>query len=81
MWIATPGEVNDWWRQRAQLRIVENGTGLRIEGLGSERARIAYAEEQMGDVAFSVEGQKLGNQRSSYTEVVSTYKLQEDRRF
>lgn len=75
IWTTTPGEVNDWWRQRAQLRIVENGTGLRIEGPGSERARIAYAEEHMGHLAFSVEGQDLRDHGSSCTEVVSTDNL------
>jgi hypothetical protein len=59
IWIATPGEVNDWWRQRAQLTIVENDTGFRVEGPGAERARIAYAEEHKGQLAFSVEGQDL----------------------
>ena len=48
VWITTPGEVNRWWRQRAELEIVETGEQLRIEGPGSERARIAYASEQDG---------------------------------
>ena len=75
IWIATPGEVNDWWRQRAQLRIVENGTGLRIEGPGSERARLAYAQMHTGQLAFSVERQELRNHESSCTEVVSTQNM------
>jgi hypothetical protein len=59
VWIASPGEVNDWWRQRSQLRLVEEGTNWRIEGPGKERARIAYATEQGGQLAISVEGQDL----------------------
>ena len=59
MWIASPGEVNDWWHQRSQLRLVEEGTNWRIEGSGKERARIAYATEQGGQLAISVEGQDL----------------------
>jgi hypothetical protein len=64
VWIATPGEVNDWWRQRAQLRVVEDGTDWRIVGVGSERARIGYAEEQMGQLALSVQGQELCNEEN-----------------
>jgi len=48
VWITTPGEVNRWWRQRAEMKLVENGEEWRIEGAGSERARIAYASEQDG---------------------------------
>ena len=69
IWIASPGEVNDWWRQRAQLRIVEDGTGWRIEGQGSERARIGYAEEHMGRLVLSVQDHELCNEDNSYTEV------------
>jgi hypothetical protein len=61
IWITTPGEVNDWWRQRAQLSIVDTGTGFRIEGPGGERARIAYAEEQGGRLSLSRPGQEPSN--------------------
>ena len=60
VWITSPGELNDWWRQRAQLQIVEEATHWRIDGPGSERARIAYAEEQGGRVVFTLENQSLG---------------------
>ena len=55
VWIATPGEVNRWWRQRAGMRIVEDGAAVRIEGEGSERARMAYASSVDGRLAFNVE--------------------------
>ena len=55
VWIATPGEVNRWWRQRAGMRIVEDRGGVRIEGEGSERARIAYASALNGRLAVNVE--------------------------
>jgi hypothetical protein len=42
-WIATPGEVNTWWRQRSKLRLVGKSGAWKIEGSGKERARIAYA--------------------------------------
>ncbi|HZY74562.1 MAG TPA: hypothetical protein VFE22_15745 [Edaphobacter sp.] len=43
LWIALPGEVDEWWRQRSQMTLVPDKDGWRIEGHGSERARIAYA--------------------------------------
>ena len=55
VWIATPGEVNRWWRQRARMRIVESEDGIRIEGEGRERARIAYASSANGRLAVSLE--------------------------
>jgi hypothetical protein len=55
VWTPTPGEVNRWWRQRAEMRIVEDGEDLRIEGPGKERACIAYASEEDGRIVFSVE--------------------------
>ena len=55
VWIATPGEVNRWWRQRAGMRIVEDSEGVRIEGEGSERARIAYASAVDGRLSVVVE--------------------------
>ena len=54
VWIATPGEVNRWWRQRAAMKIVEDGNGVRIEGDGSGRARIAYARAVNGKLCLSV---------------------------
>jgi hypothetical protein len=49
LWIATPGEVNRWWRQRSKMRLNKDGNRWRIEGPGSERARLAYATLQ-GDI-------------------------------
>jgi hypothetical protein len=42
-WITTPGEVNRWWRQRAQMKLVRRADAWAIEGPGAERAQIAYA--------------------------------------
>jgi hypothetical protein len=55
IWIATPGEVNKWWRQREEMVLIEDGDELRIEGAGSDRARIAYASEQDGRLIFAFE--------------------------
>jgi hypothetical protein len=55
VWIALPGEVNRWWRQRAEMELVEDGNGLRIEGTGSERARIAFASKKDGRLVFTLQ--------------------------
>jgi hypothetical protein len=55
VWIATPGEVNRWWRQRAEMKIEEDAEGIRIVGKGSERARIAYASEVNGCLNLTLE--------------------------
>jgi hypothetical protein len=52
-WITTPSEVNRWWRQRNEMKLVQcNGT-WKIEGLGKERARIAYASNDDDRLAIS----------------------------
>ena len=52
IWITTPGEVDRWWRQRAEMKLVKDGLGWRIEGPGSERARIAYASQKDGRISY-----------------------------
>jgi len=53
IWITTPSEVNRWWRQRSAMHLIETNGGWRIEGAGQERARIAYASEEDGQIKFS----------------------------
>jgi len=55
VWITTPGEVNRWWRQRAQMNLVEDGDGWRIEGESKERARLGYAREEEGHLVLTLE--------------------------
>jgi len=55
VWIATPGEVNRWWRQRAQLSLVEDGGSWSIEGEGKGHASVAYAREVDGKLAVTFE--------------------------
>ncbi|MFY9745168.1 MAG: hypothetical protein WA891_21230 [Acidobacteriaceae bacterium] len=55
VWITTPGEVNRWWRQRAQLQLVERNGAWQIEGPGSDRARLAWASEIDGRLSLSLD--------------------------
>lgn len=43
VWIALPGEINAWHRQRHLMMLTRDGKSWRISGPGSERARLAYA--------------------------------------
>jgi hypothetical protein len=54
VWIPTSSEVNRWWRQRREMKLVPQGDGWRIEGEGRERARIAYASEHDGQLVYSL---------------------------
>lgn len=55
VWATLPGEINKWWRTRSELKLVQDGQGWRIEGEGSERARIAYAHLIDGRLKYSFE--------------------------
>jgi hypothetical protein len=65
IWIATPDEVNIWWRQRAEMELIDDGNVLRIEGPGCERARIAYATESGGRAVFTVQNEFAGHNMQS----------------
>lgn len=54
VWTALPKEIARWWRQRSEMKLVEDKDGLRIEGEGKERARIAYASEKDGRLAVEL---------------------------
>jgi hypothetical protein len=55
-WVAVPGDVDRWWRQRSQMAIVREGDRFSIEGEGSERARLAFARLSGDSLALTVEG-------------------------
>ena len=43
LWIALPGEINTWWRERRNMSLVCSDGSWRIEGHGCERAVVAFA--------------------------------------
>jgi hypothetical protein len=55
LWMALPGEVDHWWRARQQMKLVNQGHGWRIEGPGSERARLAYASVDGNRIVYRIE--------------------------
>lgn len=57
VWIAPPGEVNRWWRERSAMTLEQRDGRWVIEGPGKERARIASASLQDGEIVYSVSEQ------------------------
>jgi hypothetical protein len=56
VWVALPRDVNDWWRQRSRMRLVESGAGWEILGEGRERARIAFASLEDNELVYRIAG-------------------------
>jgi hypothetical protein len=54
IWAAIPGEVDQWWRERSQMRLVAEGGRWVIKGPGSERARVAFATVHGEGVMYTV---------------------------
>ena len=56
VWTALPAEIDQWWRDRRRMRLVPDGGSWRIEGPGSDRARVAYARLEGDRVVYEVAG-------------------------
>jgi hypothetical protein len=55
VWIPLPREVDRWWRQRSQMKLVRHGDKWHIEGPGHERAKLAYASEKNGQIEYTID--------------------------
>jgi hypothetical protein len=55
VWLPLPREVNRWWRQRSEMRLVRRGGGWEIVGPGKEQARLAYASLENNRVVYTLE--------------------------
>jgi len=58
VWVALPREVDRWWRERSEMKLVADGAGWRIEGAGSERARLAYARLDGDQVVYEIDSHR-----------------------
>jgi hypothetical protein len=52
MWLALPGEVDTWWRQRNSMTLQWEDGGWSVRGEGSERAIVAYAKVENGKLKY-----------------------------
>jgi hypothetical protein len=55
LWLALPGEINRWWRNRHKMTLTASGSGWRIEGPDSARARVAYASLDGDRVVYTLQ--------------------------
>jgi glycosyltransferase involved in cell wall biosynthesis len=53
IWSALPAEIARWWKLRRAMRLVRSGEAWQIVGDGKERAKIAYAYLEEGQVRYS----------------------------
>jgi len=54
-WLSLPGEVSRWWRQRNEMTLSCTGSEWKVEGPGSERARVAYASLDGDRIAYRLQ--------------------------
>ena len=59
LWLTLPKEVNRWWRNRHEMRLVRHRNSWQIEGPDSHRARIAYATLEGDRVIYSVDAEAV----------------------
>jgi hypothetical protein len=55
VWVAGPGQVNRWWRERNAMNLSLRGGRWQVEGPGQERARIALASFRDGRLVYSLQ--------------------------
>ncbi len=58
VWVALPGEVDTWWRQRNQLRLVNQGHRWCVTGPGESRAQIASAQLTDGKISYTTTNER-----------------------
>lgn len=51
-WLALPGEVDTWWRQRSKMSLVKQDGKWLVHGAGSDRAVVAYARLDGKNVTY-----------------------------
>jgi len=55
MWLALPGEVDTWWRDRNNMTLMRGEDGSwSVRGKGSERASVAYAKLENGKLTYAL---------------------------
>ena len=54
IWIALAGDINRWWRARAEMKLVMEEGRWVIKGRGRERARIGFAGIENDRIVYTV---------------------------
>jgi hypothetical protein len=62
LWVTLPAEINRWWRNRNQMKLIPDGDTWRIEGPDKHRARIAYASLEGDRLVYTLDGAAKGSE-------------------
>jgi hypothetical protein len=54
VWVPLPSEVDRWWRERSEMKLVPDGQNWKVEGQGSNRAKLAYARLDGNQLVYEV---------------------------
>jgi hypothetical protein len=54
VWFALPSEIDDWWRARSRMSLVNQNGIWKIQGHGAERAKLAFAKLSAGCLEYEV---------------------------
>ena len=55
LWVPLPGDIDAWWRQRHQMKLVEQNGKWVIQGENTNRARVALAQLKDGGISYLIE--------------------------
>lgn len=55
VWLARPGDVNDWWRARNKMKLVYAGNRWIVDGPRSDEARVAFARLEGDRLEYHIE--------------------------
>jgi len=61
LWFVLPSEIERWWRARARMHIIPEGSSWRIEGDGAEKAVLAYAKIGEGKLVYEISASSIGS--------------------
>jgi hypothetical protein len=54
VFVVLPSEVDRWWRDRSQMRLVKEGAVWKVEGPNSARARVAFARSEGNEIRYEL---------------------------
>lgn len=69
LWIATPCQLNDWWRERSKLRVERQDGEWRVVGNAASRASIAHAVLCDESICYELNGKRLCPPQAGDTQV------------
>ena len=55
VWVALPRDVDSWWRARREMTLTRENGAWKILGPEAERAKVAYASIENGNVVYRIE--------------------------